>query len=312
MKFSWKSTLCVLALSTTAYYLKRVNASVEIPFLPIGTIGTAVAFYLGFKNNSSYDRLWEARKIWGEITNLCRTLASYVIACSPPELPVEVSDIINRQILFANVLKAQLRKNMVWENTLYASLSKRKNNRSYEEELTDALSACTCSIDRHVFEESANSATQILHRQMVAIRALKDQGVINANECSDLMKMCAELVVQQGNAERIKDFPFPRQYAYFSELFVYIFVALLPFGLIPEFEKLNAGTTWLSIPFTVLVGWVFITMDRIGDTSENPFENGVYDIPLNAICRQIEVDLKQMQGKTDLPAPILASNNVLM
>ena len=44
-----------------------------IPWLPLSIIGTAVAFYVGFKNNSAYDRLWEARKIWGAIVNGSRS-----------------------------------------------------------------------------------------------------------------------------------------------------------------------------------------------------------------------------------------------
>lgn len=52
---------------------------IAIPFLPISTIGTAVAFYVGFKNNQAYDRLWEARRLWGGFTNVSRTFAASII-----------------------------------------------------------------------------------------------------------------------------------------------------------------------------------------------------------------------------------------
>ena len=47
--------------------------TIEIPWLPISVIGTAVSFYVGFKNNQAYDRMWEARKIWGGIVNESRS-----------------------------------------------------------------------------------------------------------------------------------------------------------------------------------------------------------------------------------------------
>ena len=50
----------------------------RIPWQPIAVVGTAVAFYLGFKNNQSYDRVWEARKVWGAIVNSSRAWGSYV------------------------------------------------------------------------------------------------------------------------------------------------------------------------------------------------------------------------------------------
>lgn len=51
----------------------------SIPWLPLSLIGTAVAFYVGFKNNSSYDRMWEVRKIWGAIVNSSRAWGTTVM-----------------------------------------------------------------------------------------------------------------------------------------------------------------------------------------------------------------------------------------
>jgi putative membrane protein len=66
MTFNWSKwpfiwgTLYGLAISVLSYFL---DIYVSLPWGPLGIIGIAVAFYLGFKNNSSYDRTWEARKI---------------------------------------------------------------------------------------------------------------------------------------------------------------------------------------------------------------------------------------------------------
>lgn len=61
----------VMTAAALLYYFDLISFS--IPWLPISVIGTAVAFYVGFKNSQSYDRMWEARKIWGGIVNDSRT-----------------------------------------------------------------------------------------------------------------------------------------------------------------------------------------------------------------------------------------------
>ena len=97
-----------------------------------------------------------------------------------------------------------------------------------------------------------------------------------------------------------------------SFVFVAIFIFLLPFGMVSEFAKLGEWGTWLSIPFTVLVAWVYLVMELVGDYSENPFEGLGYDIPMLALCRTIEIDLKEMLGETDLPPEVEPIKGVLM
>jgi ion channel-forming bestrophin family protein len=126
------------------------------------------------------------------------------------------------------------------------------------------------------------------------------------------MRHVTECYNQQGAAERIKSFPFPRQYAIFSGAFVKLFIFLIPFGLIREMAQLGRGASWLVIPFSVLIAWVFYTMEQVGDSSEDPFEGGGNDVPLSAICRNIEVDLREMLGETELPPRLQPVENVLL
>ena len=128
----------------------------------------------------------------------------------------------------------------------------------------------------------------------------------------ELQKLLNDFYVFQGQCERIKKFPLPRQYANASLVFVWIFIFLLPLGMISEFAKLGPYGVWLSIPFTVLIGWVFVTMELVGDYSENPFEGLGNDIPMLSICRAIEIDLGEMLGERDLPPPIEPIKGVLM
>lgn len=315
LHYSWKIVVSMAALSTAVWYLHYTYPKhfPGIPFLPVATIGTAVAFYVGFKNNSSYDRLWEARKIWGEITNLSRSLGCYLMSAAGEAGKEVAATIVRRHILYVNVLRAQLRKHAVWEDTLYSQLSKsRRQRKSFDDELSEAMDLCSCSVERGNFLSVRNSAKQIMSVQIAEITALKRAGVLDAYETSDLLRLCTGLIDQQGKAERIKNFPFPRQYASYSEVFVYIFIFLLPFGLMPEFDKTGLYLSWLVIPFSTLIGWIFTTMERIGDTSENPFEYGPNDVPMTAICRQIEIDLRELLGDEEIPIPIKEVDYILM
>ena len=113
-----------------------------------------------------------------------------------------------------------------------------------------------------------------------------------------------EFYTLQGKCERIKNFPFPRQYASVNLFFVWIFIVLLPFAMLNIVSGMdNPVFVWLTIPLTVLVSWVFIMMELIGDFSENPFEGLYNDVPISTLANGIEIDIRQMLEETDLPEP---------
>jgi ion channel-forming bestrophin family protein len=105
------------------------------------------------------------------------------------------------------------------------------------------------------------------------------------------------LLASQGKCERIKNFPYPRQFATLNLLFVWLFILMVPYGLLQEFEKIGAAFTWMTIPATVVVCWVFHTMDKIGDASDNPFEGSPNDVPITSLSRVIEIDLRGNAGR---------------
>ena len=82
--------------------------------------------------------------------------------------------------------------------------------------------------------------------------------------------------------------------------------------MVSEFIDLMPYGAWVSIPFTVLVAWVYLMMELVGDYSENPFEGLGNDIPMLSLCRIIEIDLREMLGETDIPPNIEPTNGVLM
>ena len=127
-----------------------------------------------------------------------------------------------------------------------------------------------------------------------------------------MMELITEMYSLQGKCERIKNTPFPRQYAYFSAIFTSIFIALLPFGIVGQMATRGSMMVWLTIPLSVIISWIFYTMETVGDTSEDPFENYINDVPMTSICRTIEIDLRQMMGENEVPPSIEPVNDILM
>ena len=128
----------------------------------------------------------------------------------------------------------------------------------------------------------------------------------------ELMRQLAVFVDAQGKCERLKNFPYPRQFATINLYFVWLFIVLTPLSLLAEFQKLGGRLVWLTVPMSVLIAWIFHTMDKIGGSTENPFEGGPNDVPITAMSRTIEIDLREMLGDSELPPPVPAVNNILM
>ncbi len=314
--FARKNLLRTFFISLAAVLLYKFMGFtfVAVPFLPIGTIGTAVAFYIGFKNNQAYDRLWEARKLWGGLTNTSRNFATQLIALV--EDKAVVKELLYRHIAYLNVLRLQLRKTVIWATSKDNLHQTFRGERAELEEFDEGFRKILQENNKMHYYESLkgknNIASGILKAQIADLTRLKREKMIDDFEHSDLVRHINELFNLQGGCERIKFTPLFRQYSVFSRVFVTIFIYLLPFGLLKDLSNLATWGTWLVIPFSMLISWVFFTMEQIGEFSENPFDNSVNDIPITSICRNIEIDIKEFLGETDLPPKLNPVDDVLL
>lgn len=291
----------------------------QLPWTPIAVIGTAVAFVIGFQNNAAYGRIWEARKIWGGIVNTSRTWGMKVkdmvtneYAKNPvkeEELNRHIKMLTYRHIAWLTALRHAMRIGKPWETFMKEYSNKEWKNKIHipelESDLKDDLEPYLHEQEKEYVLTKGNKATALLNLQSNHIRTLKEQGFIWEFAFLELENVLEELFTLQGKSERIKNFPYPRQYATIGYFFVWTFIMLLPFAVIPEFAKIGErlsddftliGTffIWASIPFIVIIAWVFHTMERIGRAGENPFEGTVNDVPISTISRGIEIDLRQM------------------
>ncbi|WP_298532896.1 bestrophin family protein [uncultured Algibacter sp.] len=294
----------------------------KIPWTPLALIGTAVAFVIGFQNNAAYGRIWEARKIWGGIVNTSRTFGVFVQdmvnneyakpAMSKDDLKKEIKVLTYRHIAWMNALRHAMRAPKPWETTMSHKTNQEWNMRPPEldSDLDTDLKPYISDSDYEYVMSKGNKQTAMLYLQSHHLRTLKETGVIWEFSFLELEGVIQELFTLQGKSERIKNFPYPRHFATLNHFFMWIFVLLLPFALVPQFASIGNEVTvnsplvgdlfiWLAIPFYVIVAWIFHTMERIGRTGENPFEGTANDVPISTISRGIEIDLRQNLGESE-------------
>ena len=284
-----------------------------ISWLPIAAVGGAVAFITGFKNNASYDRLWEARKIWGAIVNSSRTWGVLVLSLIPDEAARR--RLIYRHFAWLTALRYQLREPRGWESMkLDHAIEYRRRYRvpEWEGDLATELRALLEPEDLDYVLARKNRATHLIQMQSHDVAQATEPTAESELRRLELERVLADLIASQGKCERIKNFPYPRQYATLNHFFVWLFILLVPLGLVHELESFGEYAVWFTIPISVVVSWVFHTMDKIGGASENPFEGGPNDIPITSMARTIEIDMREMLGETELPATIPEQNSILM
>lgn len=320
---SWKHTLLFAAWCSVAVALSRILAyhhyQVVIPMEPISLMGIAVAFYLGFKNEKAFARFWEARTIWGGIVNYSRSWGNGVLSfldlgesVRDPRLASEAKVLIYRHIAWLHALTLNLRKRNHSSPDLAAYPSSLARGHTRPEQFEEAL---TSYLQRDELEEvldHANVPAQLLRFQGRHLRRLAREQRLGTYYHAELTRLLEELYNLQGACERIKSTPLPRQYAHTSHTMVRVFCLILPLALVGPMGSKTLMEDLLTIPITALVGWTFLMSERIGDSSEDPFENFMHDVPMSALSRTIEIDLREMIRDSDVPEPAQPENGILM
>ena len=320
LKYAWRNILFFTLWASIIYFAYYVLdwKFLDIPFQPLSVIGIAVAFYIGFKNSQSYDRFWEGRKIWGGIVNYSRTWANNVLSLVQND-PSAHKILIYRHIAWINALRIQLRQPTSFSLRESAEIEKLFDTHGERNPVCTDLKEWILPEEKADLEKRKNVATHLVKNQASHIASLFREGKITEFDKLLFHQNMEEFYNLQGKCERIKNTPFPRQYAYFSTAFTWIFVLLLPFGLLNVFESqiTQNAVSWsewviiLMIPFSVLISWIFTTMDIIGNNSEDPFEGRINDVPMTALCRTIEIDLRDMLNETHLPEKVKPKDNIL-
>lgn len=253
---------------------------VTLTATPFSLMGVALAIFLGFRINASYDRYWEARKLWGSVLVESRNLARHALTFPTPAL--EVRPFIYGLIGFATGLRNQLRglpATRGLEGLLPAEL---------EERLASARSG----------------PSLILLWSGQWLRDCRRKGCVDSVLAQHMEASLDRLSAALGGCERIANTPLPFTYSVILHRSAYLYCTLLPFGLI--------DTIGVMTPLIVaFVSYTFFALEALSDEIEEPFGRMPNDLALDAMVAGIDASLREMLGETPPPAPLPDENFVL-
>jgi putative membrane protein len=284
--------LLIFDMIVAAAYVFGGWTFIAMPHIPLTIFGGVIGVIVGFRNSSSYQRWWEARKLWGAIVNNSRTLARQAltfIADSEHEdtfASTEITAVRRRivllQMAYVHALRCHLRGQPPWND----------------------LAGLLPDEDLEWLRQHRNVPLILQQRIAETLKECFDRSWIDTIQWRVLDTTLTALANAQGGAERIKNTPMPRQYDFFPQLFVNVYCLLLPLGLVANLKLLTPiGSS--------LVGFIFLALDETGRDLENPFENNEHDVPLTSISRTVEINLKQLLGDSATPEPEKANDGVL-
>ncbi len=292
----------VYLFSILFYYLNYhvYSFQIDFPESAIGIFGLAITFFVIFRSNKVYDRWWEARIIWGQIVNDSRTWAMQVLTLinadnahvdkSAGSIDTIRKRLVYRQIAWINALRMGLRR----EDT-FVQLGEFLE----PSELEEVLGA-------------TNRATRLNLEQAKEIEAFFKEGVEQGRYKLEMLDLIRSLYDQQGKCERIKNTPFPMHYTLLTDIAVWAYALAICVYVIGEFGfQLKADLNWLTIPLASSIAITIIGLEHLAKFHEDPFDLEVHDTPMSALCRTIEIDLKEMLGEKEIPIALEPEDGVL-
>lgn len=298
----WPRLLLVTAIASVVTIVHELfwRFSTALSVVPFTLVGLPLGISLGFRNSSSYERFAEGRKLWGGLVNTSRSYTRMVLTLLGPldtqtALPRELDDdderseltatrarLVHRQIAYVHALRMHLRGEEPFQH------------------LAEVLSADEVSS----LKGERNVPNAILQRAGEDLRSLWQHRWIHTMHLPLFEGALSAVTDIQGGCERIKSTPLPFSYIVLLHRVVALYCIALPFGLVDALK-------W-STPLAVLfVSFALFGLDAIGDELEDPFGKDPNDLPLNALCRTIEINLRQRLGEKDLPAPLKPVDHLL-
>jgi putative membrane protein len=266
-------TVAVLLVDQHLIALPRVSIAA------MGIFGVALSLFLGFRNNAAYDRWWEARKLWGamiaDLRNLGRNLSIFVGKAE------DRAEILSLGVAFSHLHRGFLR-----EVDVRAEVSD-----WIGEAQSDAMIA------------RANPADAALRAMADRVRTLGQDESISGFGQMTISENLSSLARSQAGCERIATTPLPFVYSLMVRRTTYLYCWLLPFALIE-------ATSWFAPVFAAVVAYVFFGLQAVTNELELPFRNVQNGLPLDAMCRVIEISACEALNR-EAPPTKHSENHVL-
>jgi putative membrane protein len=256
---------------------------ITLTTIPFTLIGLPLSIFLGFRNNAAYDRFWEGRKLWGELVLRSRNFARQCLSLIDYPAPVQGGEgltdarvrMVHRAIAFNHAVRDLLR----------------------DQPSGAGLKSLLLPAEWEHMERVHNKPDFLMLQMGLDLRQCLKEGRIDPCLAASIDTTLSALCGAGASCERIKNTPVPFSYTLLLHRTAYLYCFLLPFGLVDSIGFMT--------PFVVaIVAYTFFGLDALGDEIEEPFGLESNDLPLDAICRAIEIDLRSALCDRDVPAPL--------
>lgn len=281
----WKRVAAMVLLAIIVVLLERrlPHTGVELGAVPLTLMGLTLAIFLGFRNTVAYERWWEARTLWGELLIVVRNLARQTLSLPDGLTAQEQARLVHRLIAFAHALRHQLRHTAPGDDVTHW--------------LTPEDAAALAG--------RPNPPNVLLRLISQGYADLRREGRLDPMLLASIDAQVTRLSYVLGGCERIASTPIPFAYILLLHRTVYVYCLLLPFCLI-------GSVGWVTPLMVGVLSYTFFGLDALGDQIENPFDRLPNDLPLDAMCRTIEIGLGELLGQPELPPPLEPVDGVLL
>jgi putative membrane protein len=291
-------TITTVAVAVTIIHELYPLFKTTLTATPFTLVGLALSIFLGFRNNTSYDRFWEGRKLWGALINTARTLARQTTTLIGP-VPGTTAPALETP---DDAAVASRRREIV-----YAVMGYVHALRMHLREIDD-LEPLRPFLDPALVDSlgaERNRPFAILRHLGQRLRAAWTDGLVHPMHLPALDAALVALSDIQGGCERIKSTPIPFPYTVLIHRIVAVYCLAMPFGLV---DTIGPWTPMVVI----FVAYTFLSLDALGDEIEDPFGTDPSDLPLDALCRTVEVNLRQALGEIDVPPMLVPVDDLLL
>jgi putative membrane protein len=243
---------------------------IPVSFKSLGVVipSIVLGLLLVFRTNTAYERFWEGRKAWGQLVNTVRNLARQILIAIPTPEPDDRNQKINALnllIAFPIALKLHLRSEPI------------------DRELTDLLSPAQ---SEHL-QKIDNIPFAVIFWIGEYLENQYRQGNLDRHQLVNAIEVLNSVADTAGICERILKTPIPLAYAVHLKQLVLIYCLLLPFQLVADLQ-------WWTGPVVALISFTLFGIEEIGMEIENPFGRDYNDLPLDRICKTIELNVNEL------------------
>jgi putative membrane protein len=286
MIFIWKGSvlpkllfrlvlLFIMAVAIVVFNGVVFDIKIQLNPAPFTLFGIALAIFLGFKNSTSYDRFWEARKLWGALVFTARSLTRQAQSLSYYEKNskeiIRFADLI---IAFSYTFKHQLRF-----TDPYQDIEKRLGS-ALAEQLKPII----------------YKPVMLLNEMGAWLKKAREEGKLDAVSAANIDINLNELSHILTGCERIANTPIPYTYKVLLHRTVYIYCFLLPFGFVDSLG-------WMMPLIVTFIAYTFVALEAVADELEDPFGLEPNDLALNSMCHVIEDSLLELTDRKVIVRP---------